>query len=277
VKEGDEGGDEEEHGDNDNGDDNANEPTSCFGHFDRLDVEYTPKPAAQVMIRVIHDWRVDDAWTSPPLLMDGGRSRRQDSVATTAAAAAERSIKRWEGRRTPTGDTHIVFDMSSDVEDDDEAPDRTSLSRTMSLEAEDPQQEQYDPPSPTLPSHSPRRVLKKLRRSHTAVRILRAEDPYFAGRLAQISVFMIHEGQMVEAERLGRWSVDLVGKYEWDRKVEDYGSEPRLETDNGELVNLLLDDLDMNLSPVDEARAAELRGMSLEWQDMGILPRRSTT
>ena len=236
-----------------------------------VDVEYTPKAVAQAQVWVIHDERTDDAWTNPPLLQNNRNSRRRASGA--AAAATGRSIRRLEseaseeeseteGRRTPTRE-----EAASNEEYDDEPVDGLPLSsRTSELEAEE---------TPTSSSQSPRRMLKKLRVSHTAVRIPQAEDPYFAGRLVQISTFMIHDGQLVEATRLGRWGVDLVGKKEWDKWVEYYGPEPRLETDNGDFVALLLLDIDNNLRPIDEARAEELRGMSLEWQAMGILPRRS--
>lgn len=262
----------DDEGNNDEG--NNDEPPSCFGHFDRLDVEYTPKPAAQAQVWVIHDGRSEDAWTNPPLLQNNRNSRRWDSSAA-AAAATERSIRHYsdpeesetEGRRTPTREGEVGFDVGEE-EDDDEAPDEDPLSsRASSLEAEED--------TPTLSPQSPRRMLKKLRVSHTAVRVPQAEDPYFAGRLAQMSLLMIHDGHMVEAKRLGRWGIDLVGEKEWDKVVEYYGSEPRLETDNGDLMVLILLDVDINLRPIDEARAEELRGMSLEWQDMGILPRRS--
>jgi hypothetical protein len=88
---------------------------------------------------------------------------------------------------------------------------------------------------------------------------------------------MAREGLLAEADKLGRWSVNLVGKKQWDKMVECYASAPRLDSDDRNWMACLLDDVHTSLHPVDEEKAAELRGMSSEWQVMGILPRRSMT
>lgn len=66
-----------------------------------------------------------------------------------------------------------------------------------------------------------------------------------------------------------------MGKREWDKMVENFGSAPRLDGDDADWMASMLDDVDTALRSIDEERAAELRGMRLEWQHMGVLPRRS--
>lgn len=162
---------------------------------------------------------------------------------------------------------------SDDQESDDQESDRLAPSRTISSGVKDPHQRQQRNSHP--PSASPKSILKKLRVSHTATLLPGGEDPFFAGRLAATSVIMVREGQLAEAKRLGRWSVDLVGKREWDKMVENFGSAPRLDGDDADWMASMLDDVDTALRSIDEERAAELRGMRLEWQHMGVLPRRS--
>jgi hypothetical protein len=173
-----------------------------------------------------------------------------------------------------------VLSAPSDEEDGGRVSDtRLQPSRTvLSSEVERPRRQLRNsrPLTPSSPQ-SPKRLLKKLRVSRTAVHLPECEDPFFAGRLAATSVIMVRDGLLAEAERLGRWSVNLVGKKQWDRMVECYGSAPRLDSEDRNWMASMLDDVHTSLRPVDEEKAAELRGMSSEWQVMGILPKRSAS
>lgn len=273
-EDGDDGEDEDDQGDTIN-----EEPPSCVGHFDRLDVEYTSKPA-QARVYVYHDERRVATWSGTPLLQQNEASQHRDSVAAAMRRSGQLELddSEMEGRGTPRGGPRIILSAPSDGQDE-KAPDRLAPSTTFSSGVEGSRRQlrkRSNPPSPSSPQ-SPRRVLKKLRVSRTAVHLPESEDPFFAGRLAATSVIMVRDGLLAEAERLGRWSVDLVGKKQWDRMVECYGSSSRLDTDNHNWMASLFDDVHTSLQPIDEEKAAQLQGMTLEWQDMGILPRRSAT
>jgi hypothetical protein len=184
-----------------------------------------------------------------------------------------------EGRRTPKRSPRIALSAPSDEEDeeDGEVSDGLPPSRTVKLEVEEPRRSLRLSHPPTSSPNPPMCMLRRLRVSRTAVQIPKCEDPFFAGRLAATSVIMVHDGLFAEADRLGRWSVNLVGKKMWDKMAECYGSAPRLVTDDRNWMSSLLDDVHTRLRLIDEERAAELRGMSLKWQDMGIIPKRSMT
>jgi hypothetical protein len=275
------GTEEEEQEEDEEDDDDENEPTSCIGHFDRMDAEYAPKPTKQARVYVFYDEDPVASWSGTPLLQQNEVSRRWDAMVADRKRARELGLledsSETEGRRTPPGGApRIVLSGPSDEEEDDqeneEVPDETSPSRTLESQVEAPRRSPRHSQPPTTPSpHSPMDMLKAVRAARTAVH--RYEDPFLAGRLAATSVIMVHDGQLAEAKRLGRWSVDLVGNKEWDKMVDMYGPEPRLKTDDKNWMSSMLDDVHNSLRPIDELRAAELRRMILEWQDMDILPK----
>jgi hypothetical protein len=273
-------GDEDDHGDED---DDDKELPSCAGHFDRLDGEYAPKPTSQARVYVYHGESVVASWSGTPLLQQDGDSKLWDNV--FAAGKRSRQLElddssETEGRRTPKRIPRIVLSAPSDGEDGGVSEEiRLQPSRTLlSSEVERPRRQLRSSHPHTISSpQSPKRLLKKLRVSRTAVHLPQCEDPFFAGRLAATSVIMVREGLLAEAERLGRWSVNLVGKKQWDKMVECYDSAPRLDSDDRNWMASMLDDVHTSLRPVDEERAAELRAMSSEWQVMGILPKRSAS
>jgi len=236
--EGEEGDDEDENDEEEEAveNDRDNEPTSCVGHFDRLDVEYAPKPTKQARAYVFYDENPVASWSGTPLLQQNEFSQRWDAMVADRKRASELGLledsSETEGRRSP----------------------------------------RHSHP-PTSPPHSPMQVLKRLQTSRTAVHRPEYEDLFFAGRLASTSVIMVHDGQPAEAERLGRWSVDLVGKKAWDKMVEMYSPGSRLETDDKNWMSSMLDDVHTWLRPIDDERAAELRTMISRWQDMDILPK----
>jgi hypothetical protein len=282
LTEGEEEEEEEEEGEDNHGDDgdNDDELPSCTGHFDQLDVEHNPKPAPQARVYVYHGKSIVASWSGTPLLQQNEDSQIWDSVFASRKRSGQFELddsSETEGRRTPKRDPRIVLSVPSD-EEENEVPEIIPPSRrTLSSEVEHPRRQLRNSRSPTSSPPSPKRLLKKLRASRTAVHLPECEDPFFAGRLAATSVIMVREGLLAEADKLGRWSVNLVGKKQWDKMVECYASAPRLNSDDRNWMACLLDDVHTSLQPVDEEKAAELRGMSSEWQVMGILPRRSMT
>jgi hypothetical protein len=277
---------DEEEADEEEDDDGEHdqEPASCIGHFDRLDVEHAPKPTKQARVYVFYDENPVASWSGTPLLQQNKASQRWDSVVADRKRARELGLledsSETEGRRTPplpppTSGPSIVLSAPSDEEeeDDDEQSDGLPPSRTLETKVEEPRRSpRHSHPPTTSSQHSPMQMLKRLRVSRNAVRRPEYEDPFIACRLAATSVLMVHDGLLAEAERLGRWSVDLVGKRAWDKNVEVYISAPRLETDDGDWMSSMLDDVHTSLRSIDEERAAELRGMISRWQEMDILP-----
>jgi hypothetical protein len=264
---------DEEEADEEEDDDGEHdqEPASCIGHFDRLDVEHAPKPTKQARVYVFYDENPVASWSGTPLLQQNKASQRWDSVVADRKRARELGLledsSETEGRRTPplpppTSGPSIVLSAPSDEEeeDDDEQSDGLPPSRTLETKVEEPRRSpRHSHPPTTSSQHSPMQMLKRLRVSRNAVRRPEYEDPFIACRLAATSVLMVHDGLLAEAERLGRWSVDLVGKRAWDKNVEVY-------------ISSMLDDVHTSLRSIDEERAAELRGMISRWQEMDILP-----
>lgn len=109
-------------------------------------------------------------------------------------------------------------------------------------------------------------------KSATAGRLTVTEDPYFAGRLAYTALIMLRDGLMIEARRLAQWSVNLVGNEEWRKMVENHGSAPRHENDDGFWMAWMLGEVDVNLRPVDVCKTDELQHLVSQWTQMGILP-----
>lgn len=219
------------------------------------------------------------SWSGTPLLQQNEASQRWDSVVADRKRARELGLledsSETEGRRTSpqTGGPSIVLSAPSDEEEeDDEQSDGLPPSRTLETKVEEPRRSPRHSHPPSSSHHSPMQILKRLRVSRNAVRRPEYEDPFIACRLAATSVLMVHEGLLAEAERLGRWSVDLVGKRAWDKNVEVYISAPRLETDDKDWMSSMLDDVHTSLRSIDEERAAELRGVISRWQDMDIFP-----
>jgi hypothetical protein len=75
-EDGDEGEEGEDDGDKENDDDGETEPTSCVGHFDRLDVEHTAKPTSQARVYVFLDEHAIATWSGTPLLQQNEVSQR---------------------------------------------------------------------------------------------------------------------------------------------------------------------------------------------------------
>ena len=179
-------------------------PTSCFGHFDRLNIEYTPKPKKKARVVVHHDGPVA-AWSNASALRDVGMSSR-DSAEQYALGETETSVKDGE---VPLSEPRAQATREPLPEDDFNTDDEGG---------------EYP---------APWDILTSLRISSDAERQPEAEDPYFAARLAATCVILLRDELEEAARALGQWSIDLVGRRLWYRIVEDYITTPRGDNENG--------------------------------------------
>lgn len=115
-------------------------------------------------------------------------------------------------------------------------------------------------------------MLECLQVTGSAERTPAAEGPYFAGRLAAVSVILLRDGRMREAKMLGQWSVNLVGKQSWDKMVDIHECAPRDVNDNGEWMAGMLEEVDIHLWHIDSGKVMQLRELVLDLQIKGILP-----
>jgi hypothetical protein len=253
-------------------------PTSCFGHFDRLDVEYTPKPTTKARVVVYHDGPIAAwSWSNTAVLRDTGIAS-QDFAARCGIDGMEGVVEEGGGEAVSQERAELAASSMQDVDADageEEPPtERQIESLKQELEVKLKEEEYAAMTTEQVELSAPLNMLTSLQVSDDAERVLLAEDLYFAGRLAATCVILQLDGMDRAAEVLGQWSVDLVGKRYWDKMVVSYGTAPRHENETGDWMAYLLGEVDINLRKFDEGKAKELRDFVGELQEFGIIPTR---
>jgi hypothetical protein len=205
-------------------------PTTCFGHFDRLDIEYTPLPKTKARVVVYHD-DPNAAWWNAAALRDAGISS-QDFAARCRLGGAEASLEDGEVRVGSRWHDESAASSMQDADGDTDEEILPTKQRAASSRAplvEEDTAMEYE----GVQLSEPWNLLTSLQVSDDAERVPLAEDLYFAGRLASTCVILLCDGMVDAAKVLGQWSVDLVGKRNWDNMVVSYCTAPRDENDNG--------------------------------------------
>lgn len=269
-------------------------PTSCFGHFDRLDLEYTPRPVTRARVIVYHDGPIADWSSRPPGLStavanqdfaamtteDGGLDGFARGSSRTKAVSGPDMMQGGlmsgglGSRQSPSTDAQRPDSRqswlgSAQAACDREVPSPAQLDGATSLLMEDADAACKEELRPDSLGHL---LAIQRSKSATAGRLTVTEDPYFAGRLAYTALIMLRDGLMVEARRLAQWSVNLVGNEEWRKMVENHGSAPKHEDDDSFWMAWMLGEVDVNLRKVDVRKADELRHLVSQWTRLGILP-----
>lgn len=218
---------------------------------------------------VYHDSPIA-AWSNTSALRNAGISSLDFAVRCTVEGT-ESSLE--DGEAEAASQRHTESAASSML-DADAATDEEMLTteqrpvlESVSMDDEDTAMDDEEVELP-----EPWNLLSSLRVSDDAERQPLAEDLYFAGRLAATCVILLRDGMLDAAKVLGQWSVDLVGKRNWNKMVESYSTAPRDKNDNGAWMAYLLAEVDINLRKFDEEKAKELRDFVGELQEFGIVP-----
>lgn len=204
-------------------------PTSCFGHFDRLDIEYTPKPKTSARVVVYHDGPVA-AWSNTDALRGAGISSRdfaeQCALGETESSVEDGSTGRPSLRRPGSASSSMQDADAATDEEKSPTEQRAEATRALLEEAFITDDEEGEYPAPW-------NILTSLRVLDDAERQPQAEDLYFAARLAATCVILLRDELEDAARVLGQWSINLVGRRHWYRMVENYITTPRDDNDNG--------------------------------------------
>jgi len=211
---------------------------------------------------VYHDSPIA-AWSNTSALRNAGVSSL-DFAARCKVEGTESSLEDGEAEAASQRYTESA---ASSMQDADATTDEeiSTTEQRPALESVSMDDEEVELPEPW-------NLLSLLRVSDDAERQPLAEDLYFAGRLAATCVILLRDGMLDEAKVLGQWSVDLVGKRNWNKMVESYSTAPRDKNDNGAWMAYLLAEVDINLRKFDEEKAKELRDFVGELQEFGIVP-----
>jgi len=253
--------------------------TSCFGHFDRLDIEYTPKLTTKARVVVYHDGPNDAwSWSNTAVLKDAGIAS-QDFAARCGIDGMEGVVEEGEAEAISQGRAQPAASSTHDADEEELSTEQQIELIKQALNGK-LKEEEYaamdNEASEEVELSEPLKMLTSLQVSDDAERVLQAEDLYFAGRLAATCMILQLDGMDRAAEVLGQWSVDLVGKRYWDEMVVSYGTAPRHENETGDWIAYLLGEVDINLQKFDEGKAKELRDFVGELQEFGIIPARET-